>query len=166
MDCMTASLEELKSDSLLFARLREREPEAMIDVYGRYGPICYSVIIRIVGDHHASEDLVQETLLRVWTRTHLYEPGRGNLRSWIISIARNQAIDHLRSARRGVPLCNGFGSGSLAQLSSAGAKHSWHSYKTASLRRGPPFISSRRIRRKHFNSLTSTGCRRPKWRKR
>ena len=70
----------------------------MGELYSRYGNICYSVILRIVGNHHIAEDLLQETFLQVWTRTHLYEPSRGELRSWIIVIAKNKAIDYLRSS--------------------------------------------------------------------
>jgi RNA polymerase sigma-70 factor, ECF subfamily len=44
-----------------------------------------------------AEDLVQETFLRVWNRVHAFEPGKGALGPWLLTIARNRAIDHLRS---------------------------------------------------------------------
>ena len=88
---------ECMFDAQAVARLRKREPGAMADLYDRYGNIAYSVVIRIVGNHHMAEGLVQETFLRVWTRMSQYAPERGSLRAWILTIARNKAIDHLRS---------------------------------------------------------------------
>lgn len=69
----------------------------MEDVYDCHGKFSYSIVLRLVGDHHVAEDLVQETFLRVWTRIHLYSPDRGALRAWVAAIARNLALDHLRS---------------------------------------------------------------------
>src|SRR5580700_10025592 len=43
-------------------------------------------------------DLVQETFLRVWNRIQAFEPGRGALGPWLLAIARNRAIDHVRSS--------------------------------------------------------------------
>ena len=51
----------------------------------------------IVHDAAVAEDLVQETFLRVWNRVHAFEAGRGALGPWLLAIARNRAIDHLRS---------------------------------------------------------------------
>jgi len=48
-------------------------------------------------DAAIAEDLVQETFLRVWNRIHAFEAGRGALGPWLLAIARNRAIDHVRS---------------------------------------------------------------------
>lgn len=84
-------------DEQIVRRLRCREPEAMGDLYDRYGRIAYSVILAIVRDRAVAEDLVQETFLRVWNRVHVFEAGRGALGPWLLAIARNRAIDHVRS---------------------------------------------------------------------
>ena len=55
------------------------------------------VVLAIVHDTGVAEDLVQETFLRVWNRVHAFEAGRGALGPWLLAIARNRAIDHLRS---------------------------------------------------------------------
>ena len=85
------------TDAQLAVRLCNKEPSAMEDVYDCHGRFSYSLVLRLVGDHHVAEDLVQETFLRVWTRIHLYSPDRGALRAWVGAIARNLALDHLRS---------------------------------------------------------------------
>jgi RNA polymerase sigma-70 factor (ECF subfamily) len=84
-------------DAELARRLQQREPKAMADLYDRFGKLAYSVIVGIVRDGSIAEDLVQETFLRVWNRIHAFEAGRGALGPWLLAIARNRAIDHLRS---------------------------------------------------------------------
>jgi RNA polymerase sigma-70 factor (ECF subfamily) len=86
-----------KHDEDLARRLQRRDPEAMGDLYDRFGKLVYSVIVAIVRDGSLAEDLVQETFLRVWNRVHAFEAGRGALGPWLLAIARNRAIDHLRS---------------------------------------------------------------------
>src|SRR5438067_4373063 len=84
-------------DEELARRLQRRETDAMADLYDRFGRLAYSVILGIVRDANLAEDLVQETFLRVWNRVHAFEPGKGALGPWLLTIARNRAIDHLRS---------------------------------------------------------------------
>ena len=70
----------------------------MKDLYDRFGRLAYSVVLAIVRDSSMAEDLVQETFLRVWNRIQAFEPGRGALGPWLLAIARNRAIDHVRSS--------------------------------------------------------------------
>jgi RNA polymerase sigma-70 factor (ECF subfamily) len=58
----------------------------------------YSLILRIVRDQATAEDLVQETFLRVWNRAQGVDPERGSVGPWLLAVARNRAIDYLRSA--------------------------------------------------------------------
>ncbi len=84
-------------DEDLARRLQRRESEAMAELYDRFGRIAYSVVLAIVRDTGVAEDLVQETFLRVWNRVHAFEPGRGALGPWLLAIARNGALDYVRS---------------------------------------------------------------------
>ncbi len=84
-------------DEELARRLQRREPDAMGDLYDRFGRLAYSVILSIVRDAGIAEDLVQETFLRVWNRAQGFEAGRGALGPWLLAIARNRAIDYIRS---------------------------------------------------------------------
>lgn len=70
----------------------------MADLYDRFGRIAYSVILSIVRDGSVAEDLVQETFLRVWNRAQTFDGERAALGPWLLAIARNRAIDHVRSA--------------------------------------------------------------------
>lgn len=87
----------MTNDGDLVRRLKAREPKAMADLYDRYGRIAYSVILRVVRNAAIAEDLAQETFMRVWNRMDSFDAERGALGTWILTVARNRAIDYLRS---------------------------------------------------------------------
>lgn len=87
-----------KDEADLAKRLRARDPQVMSTLYERYGGLAYSLIFRVVRDAAVAEDLVQETFLRVWNRAQSFDEQRGALGPWILTVARNRAIDYLRSA--------------------------------------------------------------------
>jgi RNA polymerase sigma-70 factor (ECF subfamily) len=84
-------------DPDLARRLKNREPQAMADLYDRFGRATYALIFRIVRNSALAEDLVQETFLRVWNRVHAFDQEKGALGPWVLTVARNRAIDYLRS---------------------------------------------------------------------
>ena len=86
-----------ENDAQLVERVKRHEPQAMADMYDRYGRVTYSLILRIVRNTGAAEDLVQETFLRIWNRVHAFDAKRGALGAWILAVARNRAIDYVRS---------------------------------------------------------------------
>src|SRR5829696_3228995 len=85
-------------DGDLVQRLQRRDPQALADLYDRYGRLTYALILRIVKDTGTAEDLVQETFLRVWNRVQGFDAERGAIGPWLLAVARNRAIDYLRSA--------------------------------------------------------------------
>lgn len=93
-----SALLSLQDDSELIRRLKRREPEAMSELYDRFGKVSFSVIVRIVKDSGVAEDLLQETFLKVWNRVDGFDESRTAIGPWVLTIARNRAIDYLRSA--------------------------------------------------------------------
>ena len=88
----------LKDETGLAQRLRDRDPKVMGEVYDRYGRLVYSLIHRVVRDSGVAEDLTQETFLRIWNRAQAFDAERVALGPWIVTVARNRAIDYLRSS--------------------------------------------------------------------
>src|SRR5215469_14237710 len=82
----------------LVRRLQQRDPRALGELYDRYGRLAFSLILRIVRDAGIAEDLVQETFLRVWNRVGGFDADKGAIGPWLLAVARNRAIDYLRSA--------------------------------------------------------------------
>ncbi len=90
--------EQHASDAALAERLKKRDPDAMAELYDKFGRLAYSVIFGIVRDGATAEDLMQETFLRVWNRVQGFDSERGALGAWLLAVARNRAIDYVRSA--------------------------------------------------------------------
>jgi len=86
-------------DAQLIAQLQNRDTEALAELYDRYGRLVYSMILRVVHDVGVAEDLVQETFMRVWNRVQGFDGHKGSIGPWLLAIARNRAIDYLRSVR-------------------------------------------------------------------
>jgi RNA polymerase sigma-70 factor, ECF subfamily len=92
------AIEAPAADADLVARLQRRDPEALGALYDRYGRLAYSLILRVVRDAGIAEDLVQETFLRVWNRVNGFDAEKGSIGPWLLAVARNRAIDYLRSS--------------------------------------------------------------------
>jgi RNA polymerase sigma-70 factor (ECF subfamily) len=87
-----------EGDADLVLRVQRRDPRALAELYDRYGRLAYALILRVVRDVGAAEDLVQETFLHVWTRAQAFDARRGAIGPWVLAVARHRAIDYLRSA--------------------------------------------------------------------
>ncbi len=88
------------TDERLVEALEVRDERALEALYDRYGDYVYSVCLRMVGDVQLAEDLSQEVFLRLWRRPDLYDTSRGKFVTWLLSVARNRAIDERRSRGR------------------------------------------------------------------
>lgn len=82
------------------AKVAAGEAEALEEVYRRTGAKLLGVISRIVHDAQEAEDVLQEVYLTIWRRAGSFDPGRGvSPITWLAAIARNRAIDRLRSGK-------------------------------------------------------------------
>lgn len=84
------------TDTQIVERLREGDVDGLAAAYDAYGAIAFSVALRVVGDRQKAEDVTQEAFLRLWSSASSFEPSRGSLRSWLLTMVRNRAIDALR----------------------------------------------------------------------
>lgn len=85
------------ADRDLVRRLQRREAEAAGELFDLYGRAVYSLVLRIVRKPETAQDVTQEIFLRIWTRSHLFDPAKGSLYTWVMTIARRQALDYVRS---------------------------------------------------------------------
>jgi RNA polymerase sigma-70 factor (ECF subfamily) len=84
------------ADEELMGLVARRDQRAFEVLYDRHGGIAYSLAYRIVGDAGKAEDVTQEAFLSVWRSETGYDAARGSVRSWLLGIVRNRAIDLLR----------------------------------------------------------------------
>jgi len=88
------------TDEQLMTRLAMRDIRAFEALYDRYGTLVYSTALRVVGDTQLAEDIAQEVFLRIWRRPDHYVPERGRFVTWLLSVARNGAVDQIRTRGR------------------------------------------------------------------
>ena len=81
-------------------QLQRGEPEGIESLYDRYGRLAYSLAFRILNDIPAAEEVVQEAFVALWRNAPAFDASKGTLRSWLVSIVRNRAIDRLRGLRK------------------------------------------------------------------
>jgi RNA polymerase sigma-70 factor (ECF subfamily) len=80
---------------LLMARVRARDADAFEALYDMFHRIVYRVALRMLGDAPGAEDVTQAVFMKVWSAPELFRGG--NVGAWIARIARNRALDVLRS---------------------------------------------------------------------
>ncbi len=80
----------------LARRLRRGDADVIADLYAQYGSASYGVLLRTLRDRDAADDVQQQVFAEVWRRADQYDPERAGLLTWILTIARSRAIDHLR----------------------------------------------------------------------
>jgi len=85
------------SEEDLIQALRNHEKIAVEALYDMYSASLYGVISRIVVDTPTSEDVLQETFVKIWHSFSNYSAEKGRLFTWMVNIARNLAIDKIRS---------------------------------------------------------------------
>jgi RNA polymerase sigma-70 factor (ECF subfamily) len=87
---------ERLADEELMPLIGAKDPEAFEVFYDRHGGVAYSLAYRIVGERAAAEDVTQEAFISIWRSGARFDRTRGSVRSWMLSIVRNRAIDSLR----------------------------------------------------------------------
>jgi RNA polymerase sigma-70 factor (ECF subfamily) len=75
------------------------EQRALEELYDRHGRAAYSLALRVTQQPAAAEEIVQDVFLLVWKSARQYDPGRGTLLPWLLTVTRNRALDHLRLKR-------------------------------------------------------------------
>ena len=84
------------ADEEVMQLVQRGDPRAFELLYDRHGGAAYSLAYRIVGKQATAEDVVQEALLSIWRSRLRYDQTRGSVRTWILGIVHNRAIDGLR----------------------------------------------------------------------
>ncbi|MEM7519405.1 MAG: sigma-70 family RNA polymerase sigma factor [Pseudomonadota bacterium] len=95
-------LEQDIPDTELLARIAGQDMTAMEALYHRHAPAVRRFIAQLIKDPFEVSDVLQTTMLDVWRKAGSFE-GRSGGRTWVLSIARYKAIDHLRRHARVAP---------------------------------------------------------------
>ncbi len=92
------------NESQLLARIGQGDEVALGDLYDRYSRPVYSMVLRITQSETEAEEIVQDVFLKVWRSAGSFDAERAKVFTWITTVARNKAIDRIRSLRRRLPV--------------------------------------------------------------
>jgi RNA polymerase sigma-70 factor (ECF subfamily) len=99
------SPEATRATRLAVARAQQGDREALRFLYARYADNVYSYVSSIVRDHYEAEDVTQQVFAKLTDSLARYEDRGAPFLSWLVRLARNAAIDQLRS-RRAIPVAD------------------------------------------------------------
>ncbi len=125
--------EPLGADRRLLERVIGGDSAALRTIYDRCSGRVFGISLRILGTRPDAEEVLQETFLEVWKRAREYDPNRGSVEGWVVTIARSRSIDRLRSR------------GAAAQLSEADPRNSMSSAALAPLEAAERRQNSERV---------------------
>lgn len=77
--------------------LKSRDQQIFGYLYDHYSPALYGVVLKVLNDENTASDVLQEVFLKIWRGIDKYDTEKGRLFTWMLNIARNTAIDSLRS---------------------------------------------------------------------
>jgi RNA polymerase sigma-70 factor (ECF subfamily) len=85
----------------LIHRMAMGEGEALTELYAMWSPILLGASVRMLGDRHEAEEIVQDTFVRIWHRSVDYDPLQSPPFAWAFAVMRGYCIDRLRYRHRG-----------------------------------------------------------------
>ena len=87
-------------DGELMQHIRQEEQSALMWLYARYGNAVYGLALCILHDAGLAEEATQDTFLKVWNQADRWDPDKGKLSSWLLTVTRHTAIDRYRQLQR------------------------------------------------------------------
>ncbi|MBO2454025.1 sigma-70 family RNA polymerase sigma factor [Actinomadura barringtoniae] len=90
----------MRDDGELRLRLAAGDEHALGEVYNLHSALVYGVAKRVTADAEAAWDVTQEVFVGLWERPLAFDPGRGSLRTWLVTLAHRRAVDWVRKESR------------------------------------------------------------------
>jgi RNA polymerase sigma-70 factor (ECF subfamily) len=97
---LVKDLAQAEAEAELLERTARGDSSAFGQLYDRLSGVLFSVAAKILIDQRDAEDVVQETFLQIWSQAHTFDQRLGKPLAWAVMIARNKAIDRIRSTQR------------------------------------------------------------------
>lgn len=81
----------------LVVLLRQKSRQGFDYLYKQYSGALYGIICKVIADEQTGQDVLQEVFVKIWNNIDKFDPAKGRLYTWMLNLARNAAIDKLRS---------------------------------------------------------------------
>lgn len=96
----TYGVGNVDEDRELVRRMSAGDTQALAQFYERWSRPVHALVVQLVRDPDDADDVVEDAFYQAWRQASRYEPSRGAVSTWIVTIARSRALDRLRSRRR------------------------------------------------------------------
>jgi len=87
------------TDAEIMQKIASYDSKALEELYDRYTPILYTLIKKIVGDKETAEEVLSDVFVIIWKQIDQYEFTKSNVYTWMVTLARNKAIDVMKRKR-------------------------------------------------------------------
>lgn len=94
---MSKEVRQLHDESELIQLLKNKDKRGISMLYDNYAHALFGVINQVLNNQELSEDVLQETFIKIWKKIDTYDASKGRLYTWMLNIARNLSIDVTRS---------------------------------------------------------------------
>jgi RNA polymerase sigma factor (sigma-70 family) len=101
--CQLHVLHDGEPDGELVIHVLDGCEPAMAVLYGRYARRCLALAHKLLGDQHRAEEVLQEVFIVLWQKPESFDPQRGSLVNWLLTITHRRSVDALRRERRLTP---------------------------------------------------------------
>jgi RNA polymerase sigma-70 factor, ECF subfamily len=89
-----------RADLELHRRLLEGDEQAFAELYAAYAPAAYGMAYRVTGQETLAQDVVHDAFIALWRAPEAYDPARGSLRTFFLSLVHHRAVDTVRREER------------------------------------------------------------------
>ncbi|WP_132705286.1 RNA polymerase sigma factor [Winogradskyella wandonensis] len=86
----------MQDNALLIKQLQAKDERALSKLYDNYSGALYSVILKMIKDEGIAQDLLQETFITIWDKSHQYSAEKGRFYTWAYRIAKNKVLNFIR----------------------------------------------------------------------
>lgn len=94
---------QLSDDRLIIERIHERDEAALVALYDRYAKRVFNMAYYVLQNRTLAEEITQDVFFLVWQYPNKWNPAKGHLGSWLVSVTRYMAIDRLRHEKSRTP---------------------------------------------------------------
>src|SRR5262245_41630381 len=88
------------SDEMLVRRMASRDQEALSRLYDRHRVVVFALALRVLRDRAEAEEALTDVFMQAWRSAGGFDPARGSVAAWLITLCRSRAIDRLRAQGR------------------------------------------------------------------
>jgi len=102
MDAKATATELSRSSAFLaglLCQIARNDERSLTELYDHTRHIVYGLVLRMLREQSAAEDITQEIYIQIWRKAAAFDPARGSALGWIIAVSRRRALDKLRSSK-------------------------------------------------------------------